>query len=130
MSTVDLATVTLTSGAHDSRDSGVCFMELVAWMAGEPHSDNPSCSCPVLAAFLRSWNDSLDDSTRQRLKFYAPRVIGTNDGKTEARAWMCVDWLIREYTPSWLDLATLTSEADVLRSLPVISGPQTLAHAT
>lgn len=46
---VDLRTVKLTYGGHESRERGVCLMEAVAWMAGEPHSDRPSCTDPALA---------------------------------------------------------------------------------
>jgi hypothetical protein len=31
--------IVLKSGAHDSRESGVCALEAVAWFAGLPHSD-------------------------------------------------------------------------------------------
>jgi hypothetical protein len=32
----DLAAVRLDRGAHGRREDGVCAMELVAWIAGEP----------------------------------------------------------------------------------------------
>ena len=38
MATLSLDTVTLENGAHASIDDGVCAMEMVAFLAGEPHS--------------------------------------------------------------------------------------------
>ena len=67
---------TLGSGAHQP-DSGFCIMELSAYLAGEPWTDAPICVSPVIGAFLRTWNDSLDDEPRQQLKRYALTVIGT-----------------------------------------------------
>lgn len=46
-------------------------------IAEEPFSDRPECVCPVIAAYLRSWNDRLGHRERQRLAPYAERVVGT-----------------------------------------------------
>lgn len=40
----------LESGNHDA-GGGMCAMEAAAWIAGEPHSDDPKCVCPIIAAF-------------------------------------------------------------------------------
>ena len=105
-STEELATITLKSGSHATREEGVCAMEAVAWLAGEPHSDAPECASPVIAAFLRSWNDNLPtDEDRQRLlRPLVPLVIGTRaDNATELwRSYMALDWLVRVHTPAWL----------------------------
>jgi hypothetical protein len=116
---LDLSAVRLDSGAHRSFEQGACLLELVSYMAKEPWSDHPKCVSPVLAAFGRAWNDALDDDTRQRLKDYAPRLIGTNTGADddETRAWMATDWLARVQTPAWLRLAGLTEQAQALESL-------------
>src|SRR6185436_6450155 len=119
MTVPDIEHITLEKGAHGSRESGVCAMELVAWMAGEKHSDHPACVSPVLGAFLRRWNDDLDDEGRQRLKPYLKRVIGTAlDGFDERRGWMVTDWMVRTHLPAWLDLAGITAPAAALRALP------------
>src|SRR5687767_459910 len=111
MNALDPNAVTLKSGAHKRRSEGLCVMEAVAWFAGEPHSDHPSCTCPVIAAFLRSWNDSIsDDAARTALLAqFIPKVVGTRSTpEVEVRrAWMAIDWMVREYTPAWLDLAGL-----------------------
>jgi len=36
---MDLETLVLEHGAHESRENGVCLMEAVSWFAGEPHSE-------------------------------------------------------------------------------------------
>jgi len=112
---------TLAYGTHDTPEDGRCAMEWVSYLAGEPHSDEPACVSPVLRAFCTSLNDSLDDSSRQRLRPYLVRTIGTaNDGFDEARSWMAMDWLIRVYTPTWLAVARLTETAARLATLPPI----------
>ncbi len=63
---MDLPTVRFGYGAHaptttPTGDRDLCIMEAVAFMAGEPWSDSPACASPVIAAFLRSWNDALSD---------------------------------------------------------------------
>ncbi len=116
-----LAGVTLLKGSHPAND-GMCAMEAVAYLAGEPHSDAPACASPVLAAFMRRWNDDLDDEGRQRLKPYLPRLVGTRASAAveDRRAWMLTDWMIRVHTPAWLDLAGLVVQATTLRALPEI----------
>lgn len=87
--------VQFKSGAHSSPKEGMCVMEAVAYVRGLPFSDHPACVSPVLAAFLRGWNDRLpDDATRTRLlKPLIPRVIGTaGDGKEARRREILVDF--------------------------------------
>lgn len=43
MNHLDLDTIVLDKGTHDTRANGVCVMEAVAWYAGEDHSDAPAC---------------------------------------------------------------------------------------
>src|SRR5215469_10789169 len=127
---IDIESVVLSVGSHASAEDGMCVMEMVSYIAGETWSDSPACASPVISSFLRSWNDSLDDETRQRLRSYARRVTGTaNDGKDEQRAWMCVDWLARTQLPLWLDLAGLSEHAAACRALTAISSTDTSQHA-
>lgn len=139
---LDLDNLTLAQGAHDApwcyddpedcdgeqppanwTPTGpidACVMETTAFIAGEPWSDHPSCVSPVIAAFLRSWNDALDDDGRQQLKRWIVPVIGTNTGPADddTRAWIACDWLVRTQTPAWLRLAGLTEQADLLAGMP------------
>jgi len=116
--------VHLDEGTHANFEAGVCAMELVSYLAGEPFSDHPQCVCPVLGAFVRSWNDALPDDERDALlKPLLPRLIGTrgSDALAERRALMAADWLVRVHTPAWLRLAKLNAQADALANLPEIT---------
>jgi hypothetical protein len=122
--------IELEHGSHTRRSAGMCAMEAVAWLADEKHTDSPACVSPVIATFLRRWNDDLDDEGRQMLKPLLPRVIGTaGDGKDELRGWMAADWLVRVHTPAWLELAGITESAAALRALPPLRDLATLDSA-
>ena len=115
----------LTRGAHEPPNGGfeACLLEAVSYVAGEPWTDHPACVSPVLAAFGRSWNDTLDDDDRQMLVPLIPRLIGTasTDEVEDRRSWMATDWLVREFTPAWLRLAGLTDHAHTLESLVALT---------
>ena len=97
---------TLAYGTHATPEDGRCAMEWVSHLAGEPHSDQPKCVSPALRAICIALNDGLDHEPRQRLRPLLTRTIGTaDDGLDAARSWMAMDWLIREYTPTWLERA-------------------------
>jgi len=127
--------IRLEAGAHSDPEDGMCAMELVAYVAGEPFSDRPACTSKVIGAFMRSLNDRLDDEKRQILLPYlvecdengAPildengmakpgRVVGTNTGPDDdaTRSWMCVDWLVHEYAPAMFRYAGMTTEAETM----------------
>jgi len=112
----------LSRGSHPSPDAGRCAMEWVSYLAGEPHSDQPVCVSPLLRQFCISLNDTLPDEKRQAMRPYLARTIGTaGDGKDPERSMLAVDWLIRVYAPSWLDLVpSLAADAAALRALPPV----------
>lgn len=113
----------LKRGSHFP-DSTFCVMEAVAYVAGEPWSDSPKCACPVISAFLRSWNDSLSsDAERDRLlKSFIPKLVNTrNKSLEQKRSLMAADWLVRVHTPEWLRLAGLTKQAESLEQLTEIT---------
>ena len=76
--------VRLGAGRHRSPDEGACVMELASMLAGEPFSDHPRAVDAGLGAFLRTYNDGLDDERRQDLYALAAAVVGTR-GRTFAR---------------------------------------------
>jgi len=76
-SIVSHQTVRLRRGKHASPEKGVCVMELASMLAGEPFSDRPQAVCPVIGAYLRSYNDVVDDERRQDLYRYASEAIGS-----------------------------------------------------
>jgi hypothetical protein len=119
--TINLDSLVLEKGVHAPSDAEMCVMEAVAYVAGEPWSDRPACASKVIGAFLRSWNDTLNDDDRNRLlKPYVTRLVGTvgTAAQEDRRAWMCLDWLVRTYTPAWLRAAKLDTQAAVLAGLP------------
>jgi hypothetical protein len=116
----------LKSGNHQPTDGEMCVMEAVAYVAGEPWSDAPQCACPVITVFMVSWNDSLpNDAERDRLlKPLIPLIVGTRSTKEveERRGYMALDWMIRVYTPKWLDMVpALHAHAKELRELEAIA---------
>ena len=72
-------------------------------LAEEPFSDEPQCTCPVIAEFLRTYNDEVDSVRRQDLFEYASLVVGTRGTPRDERrrATMCLDWWL-ERNPSRL----------------------------
>jgi hypothetical protein len=61
-------------------------MELASMLAGERFSDHPRSVCPVIAAFLRCYNDRVDDRRRQDLYQYAALAVGTRASRATRRA--------------------------------------------
>src|SRR5450759_3120404 len=116
--TLDLDSLVLHSGAHTSPAEGISLMEAVSNLAGEPWSNSPSCTSPVIAAYARSLNDWLPDAERQRLKAYVPRLVGTAEPDLEPRrAFACADAAVRVFAPLALAAADLVEEAAKLRAL-------------
>ena len=119
----------LGKGAHETREKGMCVMEAAAYVANLPHSDRPECVSPVIGAFVRNWNNAMNDDDRQMLAPYTVRILGTNTGAAddETRAWLATDWMVRTQTPMWLRLAGLTDEAAGLEALiPLTNGASAL----
>jgi hypothetical protein len=87
-------TVRLSQGKHRDPDHGACVMELASMLAGEPFSDRPRCVDPVIAAFLRTYNDGVDERRRQDLYPLAAEVVGTRTVSSvqAERARMCLRW--------------------------------------
>ena len=87
-------TVRLSQGKHRDPDHGACVMELASMLASEPFSDRPRCVDPVIAAFLRTYNDGIDDRRRQDLLSFASEAVDTRDvaGVQAERARMCLRW--------------------------------------
>jgi len=121
----------LSHGKHETPQEGLCAMEWVSFLAGEAHSDAPECVSPVLRGFGISLNDQWNDEQRQKLRPYLARCIGTaNDGRDQERGWLAMDWLIRVFTPRFLDLCpSLEGEARKLRAIAPISTVAALNEA-
>jgi hypothetical protein len=56
--------------------------ELASMLAHERFSDRPSCACPAVTAFLRGYNDRIDDERRQDLYAIASLLVGSRRAET------------------------------------------------
>lgn len=74
----------LSRGKHRSPRKGACFMEFASYLAGEPWSDHPGCTDPVLAGLARAVNDSVGDEARRRLVPLVPDVVGLVSSRPES----------------------------------------------
>ena len=115
----------LRHGAHPSREDGMCAMEMVAWLAGERHSDEPECSCPVIASFVRAVNDGLpsDDTRDQLLRPLVPRFVNTRGSAADQRrrGLLVADAVVRQFVPHLLQKRGLRGEAEALQALPAVT---------
>lgn len=139
-------TLTISEGAHTSRKTGMCVMEAISYIAGEEFSEHPECACPVITAFMISFNDSLpDNASRDRwIKPLIPAIIGSrvfleaggiDSGVQYKRGMISGDAILRRLIPVVLEVATelhstngrglvkeemvsASESAAVLRSLP------------
>jgi hypothetical protein len=96
-------------------------MEAVAYIAREPHSDQPECTSQTVAAFIRTWSDGLPQAERDGLILpLIPRLVSTHGSREleRRRVVMVADWLVRAHLPAWFHLAKLNVEADELADLP------------
>lgn len=121
----------LSTGSHASIEDGVCVMEAVSFVAGEPWSDHPTCASLVIGDFLRTWNDAMTDDDRQMLVPLIPRLIGTAGSEADelTRSWLAIDWYCRVLAPAWLRLAGLTAEADAIEATAPIVDRQSAEAA-
>lgn len=71
----------LSAGSHAHPKKGACLMEYVSMIAGEPFSDNPICTDPVVAGCAIRVNDEYREGeyeARSRdLTPYIPRLVNT-----------------------------------------------------
>ena len=114
----------LSKGSHAYQEEGMCTMEMVAYLAGESHSDHPQCACPVIAAFVRRLNDAMpnDDIRTSLLLPLVPRLIGTRSTPEIElrRGYLAADFAARAAAPAALRAAGLDEEAQTLELLPEV----------
>jgi hypothetical protein len=101
-------------------------MEAVAWVAGEQHSDTPTCTNPVVANFARTLNDRIsDDALRTRLLTpLIPDLLGhpaSNPEIDRILAFKSADYAVRQVAPRALESAKLPDEAAKLRALAPVT---------
>lgn len=86
-------------------------MELASMLAGETFTDHPRSVSGPIGAFLRRYNDKIDDKRRQDLYAYAAKVVGTAGSPSveHARAERLVQWASERWKrrARWSPLARL-----------------------
>lgn len=111
-------------GSHPTRDDGLCAMEMVAWLAGEEHTDDPHCACSVIASYVRAFNDSLpSDIHRERyLRRLLPRLVNSRGDVRlrRQRAFRVVDHGVRVLAPMLFESLGNPEAAARLRALPQV----------
>jgi hypothetical protein len=94
MSESTFQTIRIRKGKHASPARGACVVELASMLAGEPFSDHPKTVCPVIAGFLRAYNDLLPDRELDELYPYAALVVGSaaSPSVRRERARRLLEW--------------------------------------
>jgi hypothetical protein len=84
--------IKLSAGNHNHPEDGMCAMEFVSWLVGEPFSDQPECVCPILARVAIHINDQGDQEMRDKLLLMLPDMVGTRSTSEDAIARAHVLW--------------------------------------
>ena len=136
---LDWDSLTLAEGSHNNGETDdcgnplLCFMEAFNVSRGLRVTDGcPADVSLTLHGFIINFNDTLGTTDRQRLKPYRNQITGTGSqpAADKRAAYMCVDWLVRVYTPAFLRLAGLTAHADTLAGADEIVDLATLGQVT
>jgi hypothetical protein len=124
-----LKDIVLKTGSHTNRADGLCALEAVAWLAGEPHSAHPNCTCPVIASMVHRFNDRFDsDATRTRvLGPLLPLLVGTRSSRIVMikRGLIAADFAVRVCAPIALETLGFKNHTDKLRALAPIVDRET-----
>lgn len=105
----------------------MCAVEYASWARGATFGDQPSEGSAVAAAYLRAWNDGLDDARRQHLKPAALRLYRTSAAPADEarRAERLAAWLRGRCSPAWLVCAGMDEPArqvqEVRRAAPAVA---------
>ena len=109
----------LSRGKHRNPRKGACFMEMASYLAGEPWSDRPACTHPLLAALARLVNDHTSDAGRGRLVELVPSVVGltSDDPHVDVRI------MLRSAT---IALPVVSAEHQRVLAVAVLAGERAL----
>ena len=120
-------------GDHRDFMAGHCAMETVAWLDGEEHTSSPTCTCKIVAEFVRQLNDAIRQTNTRSdlLRPILPRLIGTvvSDVATKRREYIIIDATVRVFVPILLDDVGAHGYAQQLRDLPEIVDEDTMISA-
>ena len=123
----------LDRGDHRDFMAGHCAMETVAWLDGEEHTSSPTCTCKIVAEFVRQLNDAIPGTKTRSdlLRSLLPRLIGTvlSMAGTKRREYIIIDATVRVFVPILLDDVGAHGPAQQLRDLPEIVDEDTVISA-
>ncbi len=129
----DIEKISLKSGKHGNSEEGMCVMEAVAYIAGEPHSDHPKCADRAITSALIRLNDRMpDDATRDKyLKPIIPQIVGTVSTQEVyiKRGFVAADFAVRIIAPLVMDMLGKTEYATKLRALAPLIDRETSVKA-
>ena len=105
-------------------------------LAGESFSDRPATVSPVIAAFLRTYNDGIDDDRRQALYPLAALIVGTASSRAveRERVSRCLEFArqLGARTPSGraaIGIATAEASGSWAALAALRDGPSGESHA-
>jgi hypothetical protein len=116
---------------QSAMDRSEVVQEMTDWLEDRPRNQ-PACVCPVIANFLLAWKNAARDNGKSvAMEELVDLSIGTigNDELENRRAFMCMDWMIRQVIPTWLDVAMeqqYRTAAIALRASPKIESFEAL----
>lgn len=117
----------LSRGRHRTPRQGASLMEAASLLAGEPWSDRPTCTHPLLAHLARLVNDHTTDAGRQDLALVVPTLVGRRgDDDTWLRLPVAVAALTILDVPETMQRALAAGLVRAER-LCADAGPQLLA---
>lgn len=119
--------IKLSVGQHTRPQDGMCIMECVAYIQGEPHTDHPVCACPVVTAYAIRLNDNASDEERDSLLPFALRIAGSRSTREveQKRGYIAADYSVRVFTPIAMEAVGFLSLAKRLRELDPIVDTET-----
>jgi hypothetical protein len=91
--------IELVRGTGNRRRAQLCIMSLAAFLAGENHSDSPATASPLVRRFALTINDEMPAQQRQKLKLFAPLIVGTRDSRDSDRANVLITAMRTELLP-------------------------------
>ena len=121
----------LEQGNHSNVNTGLCAMEMVAFMEGLPHSDEPECTDPGIARYVQVGNDRMSDDLRQTLLLpLIPRLAGTNNPEyAQARAEHFALAAVRRFAPVVCRGKIADELVDAMTGASTLAGARAAARA-
>lgn len=120
--------VELITGVGDASLGKLCIMSFVSLLAGERFGDRPQSASQVIRKFAIPVNDRMDTIGRQRLKPFAPRIVGTNDGHDAARAELLYRAVLDEVLSAGPYGAGVAQDVESLRKAAGPRAAENLRH--